>query len=54
MPQSGLDELSGRILYGITPCPPLLFVLGYSVSLPVLTAGITGISFSLASINIRM
>lgn len=42
--------LVAGILYGITPCPPLLFVLGYSVSLPVLTAGITGISFSLASI----
>lgn len=38
------------ILYGITPCPPLLFVIGYSVSLPLPAAGFTGISFSLASI----
>lgn len=42
--------LVAGILYGITPCPPLLFVLGYAASLLVFTAGITGISFGFASI----
>lgn len=38
------------VLYGISPCPPLILVLGYSASLSFLTAGITGICFGTAGI----
>lgn len=37
------------VLYGITPCPPLLMMLGYAAALPASTAVVTGASFGLAS-----
>jgi len=37
------------ILYGITPCPPLLIMLGYAATLSVSTAAVAGASFGLAS-----
>lgn len=36
--------------YGITPCAPLIIIIGYSFSLSVLNALLTGISFGAASI----
>lgn len=38
------------LVYGATPCAPLLLMLGYAFSLPVYTASTTGIAFGLASI----
>jgi hypothetical protein len=35
--------------YGATPCAPLLLMIGYCFTLPVVVAGMTGILFSLAS-----
>jgi len=35
--------------YGMTPCAPLLLMVGYCFTLPVAAAGMTGILFSLAS-----
>ena len=37
------------VLYGITPCPPLLMMLGYAAVLSVSVAVVTGVSFGLAS-----
>lgn len=37
------------LTYGITPCAPLLIILGYAFTLPVLSAGITGCVFGLSS-----
>lgn len=36
--------------YGITPCTPLIIIIGYSFSLSVLNALLIGISFGIASI----
>ncbi len=35
--------------YGATPCAPLLLMVGYCFTLPVVAAGMTGILFSLSS-----
>lgn len=55
----GCAELKGKagfwpmftagLTYGITPCAPLLLMIGYSFTLPVSIAGATGIVFSLSS-----
>lgn len=37
------------LIYGITPCAPLLLMIGYSFLLPVSIAGASGIAFSLSS-----
>lgn len=41
--------LGAGITYGFTPCAPLLMMIGYSFTLPVILAGATGIVFSLSS-----
>lgn len=41
--------LCAGLTYGFTPCAPLLMMIGYSFTLPVLMAGATGVAFSLAS-----
>lgn len=41
--------LIAGVLYGITPCPPLLMMLGYSAALSASAAMVTGASFGLAS-----
>ncbi|MCD8038534.1 MAG: sulfite exporter TauE/SafE family protein [Lachnospiraceae bacterium] len=42
--------LAAGITYGMTPCAPLLLMIGYCFTLPVPLAGATGIAFSLSSI----
>lgn len=37
------------VTYGFTPCAPLLMMVGYTFTLPVVIAGITGGAFGLAS-----
>ena len=37
------------LTYGITPCAPLLLMIGYCFSQPVLLAGMAGMAFSLSS-----
>lgn len=44
-----IPMLIAGIIYGITPCAPLLLMIGYCFSLPVPLAGLTGITFSLSS-----
>lgn len=44
-----LPMLCAGLTYGFTPCAPLLLMIGYSFTLPVLMAGATGVAFSLAS-----
>lgn len=44
-----LPMLFAGITYGITPCTPLLLMIGYSFTLPVPTAFITGVTFGLSS-----
>ena len=44
-----LPMLCAGLTYGLTPCAPLLLMIGYSFTLPVPLAGATGIAFSLAS-----
>ncbi len=34
--------------YGMTPCAPLLLMIGYCFTLPVSLAGVTGVAFSLS------
>lgn len=41
--------LAAGFTYGITPCAPLLMMIGYSFTLPVFLAGTSGIVFSLSS-----
>lgn len=41
--------LGAGLTYGFTPCAPLLMMIGYSFTLPVILAGATGIVFSLSS-----
>lgn len=41
--------LLAGISYGFTPCAPLLMMVGYSLTQPVFVAGMTGITFSFAS-----
>lgn len=44
-----LPMLCAGLTYGVTPCAPLLMMIGYSFTLPVSLAGVTGVAFSLAS-----
>lgn len=37
------------VTYGMTPCAPLLLMIGYCFTMPVSLAGVTGITFSLSS-----
>lgn len=41
--------LATGFTYGITPCAPLLMMIGYSFTLPVILAGVSAITFSLSS-----
>lgn len=41
--------LAAGFTYGMTPCAPLLMMIGYCFTLPVSLAGATGIAFSLSS-----
>jgi len=41
--------LCAGLTYGFMPCAPLLLLVGYSYTLPVILAGVTGIAFSLTS-----
>ncbi len=43
-----LPMLCAGLTYGFTPFAPLLLMVGYSLTLPVILAGATGIAFSLA------
>ncbi len=44
-----IPMLIAGFTYGITPCAPLLLMIGYCFTLPVPSAGLTGITFSLSS-----
>lgn len=44
-----LPMLLAGITYGVTPCAPLLMMIGYSFTLPVPLAALTGMTFSAAS-----
>ncbi len=48
--RQGYSMFMAGLLYGITPCPPLVMMIGYSASLSVFSAGMAGVSFGLASI----
>ena len=37
------------LTYGMTPCAPLLLMIGYCFTLPLPLAGVTGAAFSLSS-----
>ena len=37
------------LTYGMTPCAPLLLMIGYCFTLPAPLAGMTGVAFSLSS-----
>lgn len=41
--------LAAGLTYGFTPCAPLLMMIGYSFTLPVVLAGATGVAFGLSS-----
>ncbi len=41
--------LAAGLTYGMTPCAPLLLMIGYCFTLPVSLAGVTGVAFSLSS-----
>lgn len=41
--------LTAGLTYGMTPCAPLLLMIGYSFTLPVPIAGASGIAFCLSS-----
>ena len=43
------SDFDGGNHYGMTPCAPLLLMIGYCFTMPVPLAGITGITFSLSS-----
>lgn len=44
-----VSMLMAGLTYGMTPCTPLLLMIGYCFSLPVPLAGLTGFVFSFAS-----
>ena len=44
-----IPMLMAGLTYGMTPCTPLLLMIGYCFTLPVHLAGMTGIAFSLSS-----
>ena len=41
--------LAAGLTYGMTPCAPLLLMIGYCFTLSVSLAGVTGVAFSLSS-----
>ena len=41
--------LMAGFAYGITPCAPLLLMIGYCLAIPVPLAGLTGVTFGLSS-----
>ncbi|MCD8195727.1 MAG: sulfite exporter TauE/SafE family protein [Lachnospiraceae bacterium] len=41
--------LAAGFTYGMTPCAPLLLMIGYCFTLPVSLAGVTGIAFGLST-----
>ena len=41
--------LAAGLTYGMTPCAPLLLMIGYCFTLPVSLAGMTSVAFSLSS-----
>lgn len=41
--------LMAGVIYGMTPCAPLLLMIGYCFTLPTSLAGMTSIAFSLSS-----
>lgn len=41
--------LAAGFTYGMTPCAPLLLMIGYCFTLPVSLAGVIGVAFSLSS-----
>ena len=43
-----IPVLMAGFTYGMTPCAPLLLMIGYCFTLPVPLAGLTGITFSLS------
>lgn len=45
----GLSMFAVGIVYGITPCAPLLFMVGYAFSQPIIYAVSAGIAFGMAS-----
>ena len=46
---SFVPMLVAGLTYGMTPCAPLLLMIGYCFTLPVSLAGATGVAFSLSS-----
>lgn len=44
-----LPMLATGLTYGMTPCTPLLLMIGYCFTLPVSLAGVTDVTFSLSS-----
>lgn len=44
-----LPMLAAGLSYGMTPCAPLLMMIGYSFTLPAPVAGASGIAFGLSS-----
>lgn len=38
------------ILYGVTPCPPLILILGYCAGLTILESSVTAVCFGMAGI----
>lgn len=44
-----IPMLMAGFTYGITPCAPLLLMIGYCFAIPVPLAGLTGITFGLSS-----
>lgn len=50
-PESGFFAmLMAGMVYGATPCAPMLVMIGYTIALPVSVAGITGCVFGMSSI----
>lgn len=49
-PDSGMwPTFLAGVTYGFTPCAPLLMIIGYTFTLPVAIASLTGVTFALAS-----
>lgn len=44
-----IPMLMAGFAYGITPCAPLLLMIGYCLAIPVPLAGLTGVTFGLSS-----
>ena len=44
-----VSMFAAGLTYGMTPCAPLLLMIGYCFTLPVSLAGLTGVTFSISS-----